>query len=242
MEPRAGLLVVTEGQSLVMDHRRTRLVEHLVAPTSQVEAEVDLLVVAWREDPVESAPFGEQVLFHHQRRAAAVVDLPGEVVTQVVLAAAPPEIPPRPVGEDDPARLLQAPVGIDELGPDRSHARLLDPLEKGFEPPRGHRGVIVQEEEVSPACNRGAVIGGVKKARVAMVSDDTDSRAADELRQGLFGRGVIDEDDLGQQVGVGVAPYAFEAGHRLLVAVVRTDDDRDGRPRVLAASHDITFS
>ena len=242
MQPRSRLLVVAEGQPLVVDDRRARLVVDAKAAASQIEAEIDFLVVAGGEDPVEASPLLEQVPAHEQRGAAAVVDLAGKVVAGVVLVATSSQVPARAVGEYDPARLLQPAVGVDELGSNGSHVRLPDPLQERLEPSRGDDGVVVQEEEVSTARDRCAVICRIEESGVLAMVDYLQPSASDELGEPSFGRGVVDEHYLGQQARIGVTAHALDAGHRLVVTVVRADDHRDGRRWHLAASHVLSSS
>src|ERR1044071_2065967 len=111
---------------------RGRLVDDLVAERAHAHAEVCVLVVGGRVAPVEAAEPLEQLAPDEERRARAVVPPAREGEASVFGRAEPAVLVRLAVRPDDGARLLYAPVRVEEERADGARARVaLDGLAEG---------------------------------------------------------------------------------------------------------------
>ena len=121
----AGGLVGARGLALEVHDRGERLVVDLAAGRAHGEGEVGVLVVRGRIARVEAAERAEQRGGNREAGARAVVDFAHVVVLGPVGIVVAAEVPGGAVAPDDAARLLQAAVGIDELGADQARVRMV---------------------------------------------------------------------------------------------------------------------
>ncbi len=170
-----------------------------------------------------------QLLRDHQAGAGAVIDLAGIVALGSVGIHAPAIIARRAVAPDDASGLLDPAVRIDELGPDRADIpEGLKGLDHPVEPPLGHRGVVVQEQEIAATRRRGTLVARMDKPQVFVVPHESQSAYAAAQLNRRIGRAVVDQDDLERRLAPDFRDR-LEAPHGVIHLVVDRDDDGDER-------------
>ena len=156
------------GGRLVVEEDGVRRVDHPVAALADPQAHVHVVEGHGQVLRVEATDLIEDRPPHHGARegdGAAVADDARKLeVPGIVLGEVPEGVPAIPVRPQDHAGVLEAPVGVEQLGADDPDLGPLGVLEHRLDPVRrDHRDVVVEEDDVRGVDegHRGVVDGRV---------------------------------------------------------------------------------
>ncbi len=128
---------------------------------------------------------------------------------------------------DDRARMLDGPVGVQQLATDDCDLRLtLDRLDHGVEPSRERNRIVVQKHQVLTRGRPRALIARRREPDVQIATNDPKCRPLlSQKCRGPVRRRVIDDDDLGG-TKIGGLPQLRQALFCQIDPIVYRDDDR----------------
>ncbi len=155
------------------DHRRG-LVQHAQAGGTHLHRKVGVLVIGRCVMRVETAELAEQLCAQRDGSTGAVIHFAYEVVLGFCRIIEAAVVPARAIGEHDAAGLLQAAIGIHQLGAGQPHVLMLrKSIDQRVKPAILDGGVVVEEHDEFATCVGGAGIAGADETgvlRVALVT------------------------------------------------------------------------
>jgi hypothetical protein len=185
------------GYALEVDDFRRGLVIDAATRFACTEAEVRILAVGRHVALVETAEGFEKRARNEQARARAVVGFAHIVVFRLRRVVAAPVVPCGTVAPHDAARLLQAPVGVDEFAPATPAFGSRSKIARSASSDPGCTDdVVVEEKEIVAARERCAAIAVAHEPEVGHVPLEAHALHDREAIGGGFRRAVVHDEDL----------------------------------------------
>ena len=155
----------------MVNNHACRLIDHLLAGRTNLEAQVGILVISWTITLIEAAKLMEIIAPDGQAGAGDIIGLTEELVLRQGRIVTAPVVPAATVVENDAAGFLKTAVRIDQSRSDNAGLRItLERCDQRFQPARSHRGVVVQKDQVLARRGRRSTIAGVDETGILGVA------------------------------------------------------------------------
>src|SRR5436190_10296168 len=179
----------------MVDYGGERLVINFSPGFPDFERKVGVLVVSRSVARIKATQLVEKRLRDEKAGARTVINLAQIVILRLIRMITLPEIDSRSVSPHDPARFLQAAIGINQFRTDQSRVGpLIEDTKERRQPVFGNLGIIVEEEKVLAPSTGGGGIATVEEPEVRVVGKNTNPFHLTQAMGGP-GRGIVINDD-----------------------------------------------